>query len=504
MNFFRVEKARQINATLQPYLNGTAPLYTRQPRLPGQVAQDVTLADYMAQQAAYGRGSYGIGGRIGASLGGRAAGALGINRKFGRKVGGLAGGLGQSYLGMGGYTAAGAGDYDLDQSGAANSLISGSSVAVPTMQGGDEIGSVQISHREFLGNVTGSMVYENSSFQLNPGLVSTFPWLSQIAVNYEEYAFVQLMFTYVSLLSEATASGAVGSIIMSTNYNAGQDQFNNTNDMLNNVGTISARPTDGPIIHGVECDARKNVMDSLFVRVGSVPEGQDIKTYDMGKFQLATEGMPINDQLQGQLWVSYNIILRKPKLFTAAGKGILCDMYKGFADFSLVQPLGNPIYASPNNTIGTVFETNLIGGNQINIKIKFPQTVVQGFYEIELMWRNLTYNGTDAHGASQLIPVVVTSNCTVAVPQQQAKFVSNGTLLNQTLAYGVSTIKQGTRLMIKLGGNYAIPTFVELQYTLYQLAWLADDFQMSVTQINPTLVATSHNAVDSTWQAIPV
>lgn len=485
-----------------PYVTGNTPLYTREPAVAGQPRVPVTLADYMAQQAAYGRGSYGLGGRIGASLGGRAAGALGVNRKFGRKVGGLAGGLGASYLGMGGYQAAGLGDYDVEESGAANSLISGSNVAVPRMQGGDEIGSVNISHREFLGNVTGSIAYENSSFSLNPGLVSTFPWLSQIAVNYEEYSFVQLMFTYVSLLSEATASGAVGSVIMSTNYNAGQEQFNNTNDMLNNVGTISARPTDGPIIHGVECDGRKNVMDSLFVRVGSVPEGQDIKTYDMGKFQLATEGMPSNDQLQGQLWVSYNIVLRKPKLFTAAGKGILCDYYKSFGGFQLTKPVGSPLYVSPNNTIGTQIVTNFVGGNRIDVQVLFPQTVVQGYYEIILSWSNLTWNGTDAHSASQLIPATTLSNCTVANGQQQAKYTSNGNLLNQTTNYGVSPIKQGTSVIVKLGGNYSIPTFITFSYTLFQVAWLASAFELTVTQLNPTLVANSHTIPDPTWNAI--
>jgi hypothetical protein len=34
--------------------------------------------------------------------------------------------------------------------------------------------------------------FQNQSILLNPGLEASFPWLSQVAQNFEEYEFVQL------------------------------------------------------------------------------------------------------------------------------------------------------------------------------------------------------------------------------------------------------------------------------------------------------------------------
>lgn len=461
-----------------------------------------TLDESIGYLAARGRGGYNL--RAAArGAGGAVAKRLGVSRRVGRNIGGLAYGLGKSYLGGGGYVPVGRGEYSGPDGGPSNSLVGGSDVTVPTMQGGDEIGSVTIQHREFLGNITGSIGFDVSAFHLNPGLVSSFPWLSQIAVNYEEYEFQQLMYTYTSLLSEATASGSVGSVIMSTNYNAGQPEFSSSNDMMNNIGTVSARPTENRVIHGIECNPQKNVMGSYYVRVGSVPSGQDVKTYDMGVFQLATEGMPTDDQLQGQLWVSYNIVLRKPKLFTAAGKGILQDSYKGFDGFQLTKPLGSVLYASPSNTIGTSvagsYDPALL---RIHIHIQFPSTVVQGNFMVEVMWTNLTYNGSTAHSSPQMIPTSSASNAVYVPEGNNAVFGNDTNITVQQAAYSTSLAHTGFRYIFKLGGNYAVDTFVHFTYQLFQAGWFADDVQVVITQVNPTFTASTAFDVDPTW--IPI
>lgn len=453
---------------------------------------DKTTKQYIDDLVVQGKGRYGWGKVAGSAMGSVFHG-LGGSREQGRKVGKLLYSTGAKMRGGGGYVPVGRGSYS---GPSVNSLIQGSNVSVPRMEGGDEIGSVVISHREFLGNITGSQVFENSTFQLNPGLVGTFPWLSQIAVNYEEYSFEQLMFTYVSLLSEATASGAVGTIIMSTNYNAGNPAFITSNDMLNNIGTISARPTDSPIIHGVECDDSKNVLPSYYVRVGSVPEGQDIKTYDVGLFQLATEGMPVDSQLQGQLYVSYQITLRKPKLFTAAGKGILTDVFKNFGSSSLTKMAGSTLFASPYNILGC----SISHPASNTIRINFSEHTVQGIYRIELGFLAPSEGGSYPTDP-KMNPVVTYSNCAPHEPTSYAENWSLNSTSNQLASYGGLSANFRWQGNIVLLGSFAIPTYVDFTWASLT-AFAAARFQCNIIQVNPRNIALSSNVPDPSWDTI--
>lgn len=479
--------------SLSPYLN-TGNQFNA---FGGQSLQDVINQKYLM----YGKGGYFR--NLARRAGGAIASSMGGSRRTGRAVGGLLYGAANHFAGGGGYVAAGSGEYDAAEGPPTNSLVSGSNVSVPTMQGGDEIGSICVTHREYLGNITGSVLFENSAFELNPGLVSTFPWLSQIAQNYEEYSFEQLMFTYTSLLSESTSSGVIGSIIMTTNYNAGQPDFTNTSDMLNNIGTISARPIDGPIIHGIECDDSKNVLSSYFVRAGSVPEGQDIKTYDVGRFQVATEGMPVNDQLQGQLWVSYQITLRKPKIYTAAGKGLLNDFYK-LASGSAVSNdyfIGRALVASPMNNIGTIVSCPF----PYTIQVNFPQTTVQGYFKIKMTWLNPS-DGSGFPNQPKMAPRFQYSNTAVADPQFRARYVADPENLGSNVVFQTGTYQTAPgstlewepqvmlEVVVKLLGSFAIPTYVRIDFPNFTGTWSATQCQVEVEQVNPNVTATTFNS----------
>lgn len=481
---YRQETARANWEKISPLLNYDA-------NLPKVGNRTRTFDNYVTDLRYAGRGGY--FGSGGSAIGGAIAGAFGANRRAGRKIGGFLGRAAGEMSGLGGYVASGNGEYGLS-----NSLVSGSNVSVPSMLGGDEIGSICVTHKEYLGNITGSGIFENSAFQLNPGLSQTFPWLSQIAQNYEEYSFNQLMFTYTSLLSDSTASGVIGSIIMTTNYNAGQPDFTNTSDMLNNIGTISARPIDGPIIHGIECDDSKNVLPSYFVRSGSVPDNQDIKTYDMGRFQIATEGMPNDGQLQGQLWVSYNIVLRKPKIYTAAGKGIQTDMYKYLTTSGINKEYicGKTLLASPLNSIGTTITCP----DRLRLRITFPNTTVQGIFKITINW--VTPKDNDGFpNEPKMSPEWIYSNLEVALPQFYARFCQGDTAGNsnqyQTGLYKADPYygEYPTQIqlcnIVRLLGSFALPTYLEINFPNFagDQDFSATDCEIVVEQINPQLVA---------------
>lgn len=258
-------------------------------------------------------------------------------RHFGSAVGSAALGAGiaagRSYMGMGLYQ--GMGEYEPDS----NNLVAGGSGSIPQVSStGDETGGTIITHREYLADIYAPGVkdgdpvsFQNISFPLNPALQQSFPWLSQIAQNYDEYEFKQLIFTYRSTTTDIgnSTTGQCGTIIMCTNYNAANPKFTDKQQMIEYAHAHSAKLTSD-LIHGVECDPSKNAMSGqLYTRSNPVVTGQDLKTYDHGLFQLAIANAPkeYNGFPVGELWVEYTVLLRKPKLFVSRGLEIDLDQF---------------------------------------------------------------------------------------------------------------------------------------------------------------------------------
>lgn len=266
-----------------------------------------------------------------------------------------------------------------------NSLMHGGAVAdeVPqVVSAADETGAITISRREYISDVfapgtVGALTipaFENRTYALNPGLEETFPWLSQIAQNYEEYSFDQLIFHFRSTITDigSSTTGQCGTVIMVTNYNAAAVEFSDKNAMQAYDGAMSCKTTDA-MTHGVECDDRKRAgLDDHYVRSAPVPLGQDIKTYDHGKFQMALANLPVAyaGQAIGELWVSYTIKLAKPKFAVARGSAIERDLYvSGNGTETVNLPMGTSaaLLRGAQNSLNT---TLTLTNN--NVLITFP------------------------------------------------------------------------------------------------------------------------------------
>ena len=265
------------------------------------------------------------------------------------------------YTGRGAYIGAETHANNLLQSGAASKNL------VPQITGAnDETGGITIKHREYIGDIYGPTTPFNvQSYALNPALQSTFPWLSQIASNYDEYEFIQMVWTWRSTTSDIgnSSTGQVGTVLMCTNYNAAAPFFTDKGTMMDYAHAHSCKTTDH-MEHFVECDPKKTALSaSLYTRAASVPAGQDAKTYDHGLFQIALCNIPTAYQnlSLGELHVEYTVLLRKPKLFVTRGLEIDIDTFSTSAIASIPttgsQPFGNNnsaliIYRGYNNNIG--------------------------------------------------------------------------------------------------------------------------------------------------------
>jgi len=290
----------------------------------------------------------------------RGAGA-GIGYAMGNPAGGYSAGAGISrYLGFG--------DYTVSQ----NSLVDKSSNSIPMMH---SVGtSVTVRHKEYLGEITTSSTsgaFKITSYPINPGVPQTFPWLSGIASGYTEYDFKGLVFHYQTTSGEYSSSGnvALGALMMATKYRSTDSPFTNKLSMLNEFFSTSAKVSDS-VAHAVECAPNQTVLGSRYIRTSPADIVGDEKFYDLGEFNVATIGVNGTSVNVGELWVTYEVVLRKPRLTPFSS--VYTAHYIG-ASVTNVLPYGSGGLTKQYDSIGLTI-------NQAARTITFPSTIFGRFF----------------------------------------------------------------------------------------------------------------------------
>lgn len=235
-------------------------------------------------------------------LGGAYFGAPGIGTALGRLAG----------KGVGWIT--GTGDYVTNFQG-----ISQNACTSPSFSGNE---NTIISKREYLCDITSGAIVGTSSgftiqtFPINPGQSETFPWLSNIAGNYEQYDIMGMVFEFKSTSGDTTGvNTSLGSVIMATAYDPTKPAFTSKFQMEDYFFASSFKPSTSAL-HAIECkNSTAPTGGLLYTRTGdSTVSGTDLRWSDFGTFFIATQGMPNAGTNLGELWVSYKIKLSKPRL----------------------------------------------------------------------------------------------------------------------------------------------------------------------------------------------
>jgi hypothetical protein len=142
-----------------------------------------------------------------------------VGRYIGQTLGGPAGGQIGQVLGQGAHaltkTITGFGDYQVKK----NALVYNVD-AVPEFS--NDKRCTIVTHREMICDIQGSTNFSSQVFRINPAIATTFPWLSSIAGNYEQYVIQGLVFEFKSTSAYALSSSnaALGTVIMATQYNS--------------------------------------------------------------------------------------------------------------------------------------------------------------------------------------------------------------------------------------------------------------------------------------------
>nr|WRQ65635.1 structural protein [Tolivirales sp.] len=174
--------------------------------------------------------------------------------------------------------------------------------------------SITVRHKEFIGDILSSTTFAvQNTLDINPGNVRLFPWLATLAQQYEEYRIKGMVFHYVptSGMAISGTNAAVGNVMIQTSYRASTIAPADKAEMLNEYWATDARASEA-FCHPIECDPKENPFNVHYVRTGTLPPTDSILMYDYGRTFVATSGNPANGNILGELWVSYEVELKKP------------------------------------------------------------------------------------------------------------------------------------------------------------------------------------------------
>lgn len=369
--------------------------------------------------------------KLGQWLGSNAGGAIGsyIAPGIGTVAGSELGGQAGRQLGKWFKSVTGWGDYTVKQ----NSLMFPNQ-EVPSF--GED--TIRVRKREMVCEINSLTTgFTNQAFPINPGLDQSFPWLSAIAKNYEQYRFNGLIYQFVSTSSDAIASTTalgLGQVILATDYSAIDDDFEDPAQMLGTMFSTSGKPSEN-IMHAIECAPDDTAQKLYYVRTGDAVGNSDKRLWDLGKFQIATNNMPAAYTGMGQLWVSYDCTFCKSVQNNQLGFAINTDFWSDLKSYT-------PTNSSPFGSTLTTSTASPDSGSNLGCSINnntlfFPEGLFTGYYMINISW-----SGTAAS-------IVAPSRTYIGANEVKCYYTTNDSIIGSP-ANAVSSAKYQMTVVIKL------------------------------------------------------
>lgn len=234
----------------------------------------------------------------------------------------------------------------------------------------------RVQHREFVGPIlaSGSTAFTTQVFQIQPGLSGSrtlFPWGSSVAQCFRQYQLHGMILEYVTTSTNYAANSALGSVSMSTVYDAERSPLSNLAEVDNNEFTTSAAPSVS-FYHPIECAPASQATLMKYVAKSNSVSGTDARFDDVGTFQISQSGVGVAAGVQiGELWCSYDIEFFKAELPDLhAGTTAVFSAANGSWDAGMLAPVPNPNNSLPVTISGGVFQMpRSYNGNYIAVCI---------------------------------------------------------------------------------------------------------------------------------------
>jgi len=173
-----------------------------------------------------------------------------------------------------------------------------------------------VNRRERIMMVKASETLRSDTVVLQPGLESTFPWLSGFAAKYQKYMITNVSFEFIPTVGEFADAGKQGRVVIC--YNA--DCFDANINSLSEAENLQPRAVGVPTQRLVLYVPPENLRRQLLVRNGNIPAGATVQDFDFGRLYVVTAGAAAAtaDTPIGELYVNYDIILINPFVGTLA------------------------------------------------------------------------------------------------------------------------------------------------------------------------------------------
>lgn len=150
-------------------------------------------------------------------------------------------------------------------------------------------------------------VFEHAvTFEINPGKPQSFPWLSTIARNYDQYSVESLRVHYINS-APATRQGF---IYMVPDFDVSDARPQSSTEMMNQLNAVST-----PVWTSVSTTINKDAMMALGPRrfLSSQVKDNDQRASDVCKIHVYNN-VASSEPLNGQIWLEYKITLYAPQI----------------------------------------------------------------------------------------------------------------------------------------------------------------------------------------------
>jgi len=243
-------------------------------------------------------------------------------------------------------------------------------------------GDIVVSHREFIKDIPGSVGFAVSGLPVSPGRNVTFPWLGQIAPNFESYLFKRLKFEF--LTSSPTSAG--GKMMIMLDYDAVDADPSNKQEVMAQRNACSCSTWESMTHTSLYEDLTKR--KTYFVRTTpSTPTST--RQSDCAFAYFATQGQA-DTSLIGEMYVEYEVLLMTPNLEDLGVGGSYSMVRTGTSATTAFQTL------TRGNLQATVLNVNT-AGVQVVSTFTFLQPFTGTFAMIEIgTGLSYTFGGTAA------------------------------------------------------------------------------------------------------------
>lgn len=215
-----------------------------------------------------------------------------------------------------------------------SSLINDTSII--RSQYSDDLNYFHVSKKEFIRNLTfnvnGDEQYEK--VEINPGLVQTFPWVSQIARNFDKYRFRKLKLIF----EPSVATIVPGVIAIAPEFDVNEDMPSKKDELFQYEYLTRACPYRRFEIDLLSSDTE--TLSWMYTRSAPLTTG-DLRLCDPMYLVLYTGGIlgqnGFASNFCGELWIDYHLEFKNPQvsmeslpipsaLFTISGAKITLPM----------------------------------------------------------------------------------------------------------------------------------------------------------------------------------